>query len=250
MVAVVVVSAAVVLGVEAPASRAGTDVPIHPARPVAVRVASSPNPRSCPRFRQARGGHLPLAVVVGASITQGVGATCPIDAWPYLLAEAMGWRLAVRGVSGAGYIRRVRAGGPFLNELVGLHVLEQGPSIVILQGGHNDVGEPRAALERSVTATVGLVRREAPHAKLVLLTVFPGGIATKAQRQADHAIVSTARRVYPKVLIVDPITQHWHYQTIRDHLHPTDAGYRWIAQRMERDLRAHGISPSTGQASA
>jgi lysophospholipase L1-like esterase len=193
---------------------------------------------------------LPLAVVVGASITQGVGAMCPVDAWPYLLAGAMGWRLAVSGVSGAGYVRTVRAGGPFLNQLRGLHVLEQGPSIVILQGGHNDVGESTAALRRRVTATVGMVRHEAPQAKLVLLTVFPGGIPTKAQRRADNTIVSAARRADPHVLIVDPIAQHWHYPTIKDHLHPTDAGYRWIAQRMERDLRSDGIKPTHAQTSA
>ncbi|MGH9128108.1 MAG: SGNH/GDSL hydrolase family protein [Acidimicrobiales bacterium] len=187
----------------------------------------------------------PLAVIVGASITAGEGAMSRTDAWPYVLAKAMGWRVAVRGVPGAGYVRRGVGGGPFLRELVGLGVLRQHPSVVILQGGHDDVGVAIAKLERAVAGTVGLVVREAPNARLVLLTVFPGGSPTRAQLAVDRAIVATARRIDPDVVIVDPITQHWHYATIKDHLHPTDAGHRWIARRMEHDLEANKIYPAS-----
>lgn len=130
------------------------------------------------------------------------------------------------------------------SELMGLHAIHQHPFVVVLQAGHDDVGVPKAALESGVAATLGLVRRDAPHAKLVLVTVFPGGPPTKADLGTDAAIVSTAMKLDPRALIVDPIAQHWHYKTIRDHLHPTDMGHRWIARRIEADLGAQGIVPT------
>ncbi|MGH9069644.1 MAG: SGNH/GDSL hydrolase family protein [Acidimicrobiales bacterium] len=187
----------------------------------------------------------PLAVVVGASITAGVGATTRADAWPSVLAAKMGWRVIVRGVSGAGYVARgASGGGPLIGELNSLHLLGLHPSVVILQAGHNDVGVPAPKLQSAVAATVGLVQRRAPRAKLVLVTVFPGGVPTPAQLRTNREIIATARRADVDAIVINPIAQDWRYKTLRDDLHPTDAGVRWIARRVQRDLASDGVISS------
>jgi lysophospholipase L1-like esterase len=37
--------------------------------------------------------------------------------------------------------------------------------------------------------------------------------------------------------VFNPLTGHWHFPRIRDHLHSTAAGHRWIAERLAAGLR-------------
>ncbi len=218
-----------------------------PTSPTSTRtqlsVAMGARSGLCPIRSEA--GKKPLVAVVGASITAGTGATTPTLAWPYVLAAKMGWNVAVRGVPGAGYVHSNRLGGPLIRELQGLPALEMDPSVVILQAGHDDSNEPTAKLASAVAATVRLAEWEAPGAKVVLVTVFPGRAnPTPAQIRTNKTIISTALRTDPHAIMLNPMAQHWHYRTIKDHLHPTDAGDRWIASRIQIDLAAHGITSS------
>ena len=56
-------------------------------------------------------------------------------------------------------------------------------------------------------------------------------------RATDQAIVAAARHADRAVVVFDPIAGHWHFPRIRDHLHPTAAGHRWIAGRLAAGLR-------------
>jgi lysophospholipase L1-like esterase len=80
--------------------------------------------------------------------------------------------------------------------------------------------------------------REAPHALLIVLSVFVRGKQPSAAAAAtDRTIVAAARRTDPGVIVVDPLAEHWHFPRTSDHLHPTAAGHRWIARRLAVVLR-------------
>jgi acyl-CoA thioesterase I len=188
----------------------------------------------------------PRLAIVGASFTAGVGSG-PGRSWAVLLARHLGWDAVVDGVPGAGYVRagagRPGSRGPVAAEIAraGLRALQ--PSLVIVQAGHDDIGVPPALERRRVEQAVGVIRAEAPRAKIVLLTVFPGRSHRGASR-TDRAIVAAARAADPAVIIIDPLAGGWRYAHVRDGLHPTAAGSAWIAGRVATILSEYGVRPA------
>jgi lysophospholipase L1-like esterase len=125
----------------------------------------------------------------------------------------------------------------------GLHGL--GPSLVIVQAGHDDVGVPGGLEGQRVRAAVNLIRAAAPGARIALLTTFavgPGG--SPALRQTDRAIVTAGTAADPGAIVMDPLTGRWTYPRAGDGLHPTAAGDAWIARMVTAILAAHGVRPA------
>jgi acyl-CoA thioesterase-1 len=108
---------------------------------------------------------------------------------------------------------------------------------VLVQGGHNDIGRPVAAVTHSVRALIAQIRCASPNSRIGIVSVFPTGqTASPAARTTDRVIVSAARTADPKILVFDPITEHWSFPRIGDDLHPSPAGHRWIAARIAAGL--------------
>jgi lysophospholipase L1-like esterase len=194
------------------------------------------------RLKQAY-RNAPTAAILGASYTAGVGPDRSSLAWSVLLARKLGWNAVIYGDSGAGYVSTGSARrGPVLRMLdrVGLRGLD--PSLVLLQFGHDDIGVPAATERAAVERAIATIRREAPKARVALITVFASPGSQTAARSTDRVIVSAARTADPKAIIIDPLTGHWLYQRAhRGALHPSAAGDRWIEQKVAGILRAHGI---------
>lgn len=188
---------------------------------------------------QARRPSRPLLAVVGASFAAGVGAGNRHDAWPEDLARLLHWGAAVSADPGAGYVNP-GAGrrGPFSRLAARLNLTRLDPEVVIIQGGHDDIGRSLPLIRDRVESLVTAIRREVPRARLAVLTVFSrGNRPSRAALATDGAIVAAARHADPAVLVFDPLAGHWHFPRIRDHLHPTAAGHRWIAERLADGLR-------------
>jgi len=223
--------------------------------PVVLRSGAGPAPGSralgehaCEQgIERADGPGLPRLAIVGASFTAGVGSG-PGRSWAVLLARHLGWDAVVDGVPGAGYVRvggaRPGSKGPVVAEIAraGLRALQ--PSLVIVQAGHDDIGVPPALERRRVEQAVDVIRAEAPGAKIVLLTVFPGRSHRPTAYRTDLAIVAAARAADPAVIIIDPLAAGWRYAHVRDGLHPTAAGSTWIAGRVAAVLREYGVRPA------
>lgn len=181
----------------------------------------------------------PVLAVIGASFSAGVGAGPGGHGWPADLAAQLGMRLRLSADPGAGYVRPGNGHrGPFLRLMDRLHLARLHPAIVIIQGGHDDIGRPLGLIGRHVRTLVDTVHAEAPHARIAVLSVFvTGNRASRPARATDRAIVRSARRADPHVIVFDPLVGHWRFPHIGDHLHPTAAGHLWIADRLAKRLR-------------
>jgi lysophospholipase L1-like esterase len=190
---------------------------------------------------------IPDVVIVGASFTAGQGTGSPRRSWAMLLARKLRWNADVYGVAGAGYIRR-GAGhlGPVVAELGRIDLRGLDPALVVVQAGHDDIGVPAQVEERRVRQVITIIRAEAPHAKIALITVYTTHSPTSAAYRTDRAIVTAGKAADPGVIIMDPLVSGWSFQRAPDGLHPTAAGSVWIARKVEETLRADGVLATIG----
>ncbi len=187
----------------------------------------------------------PQVAIVGASFTAGVGPDRPDSSWAVVLARLEHWDAVIYGDPGAGYVRPgLLHQGPVADELarVGLQALR--PALVIVQAGHDDIGEPLPLERRRVAQAIALIRAEAPQARIALLTVFPGRSHAPRVYRTDRAIVTAARAADHGVIIMDPLTGRWAFPRVPDRLHPTARGDTQIAQKVAEILREQGVAPA------
>ena len=233
-----------------PPARAIASATLAPAPVTASPALSGPPPAgngvsiaSCVKELANRpGGH--LLVVIGASFTAGVGSGSPDRSWAVVLARTLHWNAVVYGVPGAGYFWP-GAGhkGPVSDEIGRIDLPALNPSLVIVQAGHDDIGRiSPTAEEQHVTQTIGLIRAEAPRARIALLTVFPGRANRPRALSIDQAIVTAGIAADPNAIIMDPLVGNWQYQHGPDGLHPTVAGSQWLAREVGGVLSADGFN--------
>ncbi len=236
--------------------------PPPPPRPAAAYIAAarqhvgepapaalSPGLPACEqRLEQSKPPGLPRMAVVGASFTAGVGSG-PGRSWAVLLARRLHWDAVVYAVPGAGYVRPgAGRGGPVAAEVARVGLRALAPSLIIVQAGHDDIGVPPALEQQRVTQAIAAIRAQAPHARIALLTVFPGRSPLTAAYRTDQAIVTAARAADHAVIIIDPLTGRWTFPHVRDGLHPTPAGSAWIAGQVAAILRDYGVHPAPAAA--
>ena len=190
--------------------------------------------------------HAPTVAVVGASFAAGVGAGSPQRAWPADLGRLLHWRVVVSADPGAGFVSRGDHGrGPFDRLTSALDLPRLDPGLVIVQGGHDDIGLPLPVIAQRVRELIDTIHQQAPGARIGVLSVFCDQQGpTRAARDTDETIVTAARRADPSVLVFDPLAGHWQFPRIHDHLHPTPAGHQDIAERVAQGLAKAGIGPS------
>jgi lysophospholipase L1-like esterase len=218
-----------------PAQVMGPRLEIAPGR-VTVRPFATSRP--VPLSTVGRGA---TAVFLGDSYTSGWnGAGLGDRGWPALVAAARGWKVVNLAVPGTGFMNP-----GWTRQPIGSRVdaaIRQRPAIVFVVGGHNDsrwspattigaadrlIARLRSALPRAVIVVVGPIwQNGSPPARCVLLRA---GLRTEA-------------RAIGRTIFIDPLAERWfagasHRYIGSDGLHPTDAGHRFIAQRILTDLR-------------
>jgi len=179
-------------------------------------------------------GNQPVLLVIGASFAAGVGVGLnPQLAWPGILGQRINYRVVVSADPGAGFVNHGDGGlGPFSQLLADADVTTLKPSLVLIQGGHNDQGVKDPAETQAVAALFQTVHQEAPQARVGLLGFFDTnrvGPVPQSILGTDATIVSAARSAVPDLIVFDPLRSHWVFPRIRDHLHPTAAGHKKIA---------------------
>ena len=192
----------------------------------------------------------PTLAVVGASFSAGEGAGSAQHAWPADLGRLIGWRVVVSADPGAGFVSRGdRDRGPFGRLAGQLDLPRLHPKLVIVQGGHDDIGQPPALIAQHVRQLIDSIHAQAPGARIAVLSVFCDQQGpSQAALRTDATIVAAARQADSSVLIFDPLTGHWQFPRVRDHLHPTPAGHQEIAADVAKGLAADGVIPAPHQA--
>ncbi|HWE67908.1 MAG TPA: SGNH/GDSL hydrolase family protein, partial [Acidimicrobiales bacterium] len=220
-----------------PASR------VHiPALPLSAATEGPQIPATVP----IPAGNQPLLLVIGASFAAGVGVDLnPQLAWPGILGRRINYRVVVSADPGAGFVNLGDGGlGPFSLLLGRVNITALNPALVLVQGGHNDAGISTTEEKQAVASLFQTIHQEAPHARIGLLGFFDTsriGPAPLSILNTNAAIVSAASSAVPNLLVFDPLTSHWVFPRIRDHLHPTPAGHKKIAGYVAGGLVRDGV---------
>jgi lysophospholipase L1-like esterase len=197
------------------------------------------------RLQPGRRSGAPVAAIVGASFTAGVGAEDPAGSWAVLLARQLRWNAFVYGVPGAGYVHPgLGRKGPVSAEIARAHLGTLRPALVIVQAGHDDMSVPPGLEQHRVEQTVASIEAQAPQAQIALLTVFAGRQRPPSIYRTDQAIVAGAEAADPQVIIMDPLASGWRFPRARDGLHPSPRGDAWIAGKVAGILRQYGVRPA------
>lgn len=165
-------------------------------------------------------------MVIGASISTGY-EVAGVVAYPRMISAIARRSVYLSARSGAGYGDGSIAG---LTQAANLPAHK--PSLVVVQAGSNDVGRSAAAISTQVQQVISTVRRQAPGAKVALVTVFPTIHGTGPNARAtESAIVTAARSVDPSVSVISPLSEGWEYGTSADG-HPDAATHQKLAERV------------------
>ncbi|SDR25972.1 GDSL-like Lipase/Acylhydrolase family protein [Tsukamurella pulmonis] len=225
----------------APAARPAPAVRPAPAtRPAAIHRAAAPVAAVRPGVRVAearravapkpapRGGTRTdrrSVVVIGASVSSGKAVSAPA-AYPRQVGAMSGRNVYVSARVGAGY-----ADGSMGRLTRAADLPARNPSLVVLQAGTNDVGASPTVIAGQVRQVVGTVRRQAPNAKIAVVTVFPSIHRGTAAHATDTAIIDAARSVDPGVVVISPLDEGWTYRAASDG-HPGAAAHERLAERI------------------
>lgn len=231
---VLVLGAAVVLALSSGCS------PDHP-QPAPEPACAMPDPAPTLAPGSLTLPKHPAVLLLGDSYTEGYGANPETKGWAYLVGRPLGWRVTVNGVGGTGYVNPgPHAEGTYLQRLPSL----QGRSfdLVVVQGGSNDRDTGYPALQDAVSRTIDAVRAQFPGAKVVIMgpaTPYGKPDPTRTLVQCVLAGYASAQQLP----FIDPLGERWFVDGDGDRYanpqngHPSNAGYRRIAERFEADVR-------------
>lgn len=176
-----------------------------------------------------------MVTFLGNSFTGGsLMDSGPTSRWPALVSEKLDVSDTVVTADASGYVTR-GIGFATYHDLAD-DVPADSAAVVIL-GSDDDASKPYAKIKSAALAAFATIRERAPHARILAIATFwvnstpPQGILTSRDAVRDAAAEA-------HVSFVDPIAEHWLVAdpsvTIgSDGLHPTDAGQRELAHRIE-----------------
>jgi len=191
-------------------------------------IAEQVNPREA-RWRDisaaAIDGHLPLWVVLGDSIAQGVGATSISRSWVARIAGA----LAADGRP-HGIVNLSRSGARSRHvqhhQLPLLDHLHRAPSLITCGVGSNDL--MRNPHPPSVSARVNELIDALPRETIV--STLPAPAASPSGRWVNRSVMRTAERRGIRIADVVPHLVGGRRAWASDRFHPSDDGYgAWVA---------------------
>lgn len=204
------------------------------------RGVAEDRPASAPASTQAEAQTVPNVDIIGDSYVAGseqggYGAAN----WTKIVGsrfytESRPLDMNVIGNPGAGYI--VRGGDKFTFAEAATARLRSTADLVLVFGSRNDGRQDPDAMTAAATKLYQDIRHRAPHAKLVVVgpawvdKQVPSFIAADSKAIAGAAAGAGAE-------FVDPLREGWFFGADAkliggDGVHPTDAGHRYLAEKM------------------
>jgi hypothetical protein len=169
--------------------------------------------------------------------------------YPELIADRMGWSLALDGQDGTGFVGSVDNNNPgrvpFIDRLDGdaatYHV-----DYVLIDGGRSDLGESAEPVVAAADEYVKKVRSEWPKAKIIVMLPTTAGPDENANYPA---LADGLRRTAESVgaYVIDPVAQGW-YRDIdaepllwQDGTHLNPDGETYYADKITENLKLMGF---------
>lgn len=193
------------------------------------------------------------AYFFGDSLLAGTGASPRRPVMARVAAARLGWQVDVDAWGGTGFTTTGRSPG-YLERLHLPGALPGRYDVVLLEGGTNDarVGSSPAQIRAGVAAVVAEVRRRQPQARIVLMGAYdPPGVLDLRRGVADAAVRDAAAEL--RLPFFSPWRQGWTRDQdpeaflAADGLHPSEAGYGVMGERLAAALSA--ALPDVGRSS-
>lgn len=192
----------------------------------------------------------PTMLMVGDSFAGGTGDP-KIETYPSLVAERMGWSLAMDAQGGTGYVQSLPDMVPphlaFIDRLAN-DVSTYRADFVLIDGGRNDLGLLPDRVVEASAKYLDAVRMAWPKAKVVV--ILPSYITTEVA--SNYAAVSaglleSAQRI--GAYVIDPVAEGWWRDMelapmlYEDQIHPSAEGNVYYADRIVAALHRMEVAP-------
>jgi lysophospholipase L1-like esterase len=180
--------------------------------------------------------------VLGDSYTGGSAMDSGQRAeWPALLAgRHPTWRVVPFAVGGSGFVAGQQGGEHFALRLD--RIVAAQPQVVIVEGGHNDIGLPQAQVQTAAQQVLTLLRAGLPQATIVVLGVLWPGPLPQQMLDLDAALARDAQAVGGTYVDARGWFTAQPSMIGSDGIHPTDAGHAMLADRIGAAVTAAGVS--------
>jgi len=192
----------------------------------------------------------PTLLVVGDSPAPGTGDPS-IVTYPYLLADKMGWNLALDGQVGTGFVNGIDSVSPprvpFIDRLDGdAATYASHVEYVLVDGGRNDLGLPPERVVAAADEYIKKVHSDWPNAKIIIiLPTFPTPDVAANYPAVSQGLRRTAETV--GAYVIDPVEQRW-YRGIdvkpllwHDGIHLNGKGETYYADKIIENLKQMGF---------
>jgi lysophospholipase L1-like esterase len=207
----------------------------EPGRPPTDRIRPDvpiPVPSPLVALRMGAGAK---AVFLGDSYTTGWnGAGTGARGWPARVAKALGLRTVNLAVAGTGFVNPGWTGQPIGSRVSA--AIRAKPDIVFIAGGHNDWRWPATTTAKAADAAIDRLHRALPDAVLVIVApIWASGAPPTRCLVLRDRLRRTAHSL--DAIFIDPLADRWFAGSRQlmigpDGVHPTNAGYRYIADRV------------------
>ena len=172
-------------------------------------------------------------LILGDSLTQGVGASAPEHAYPALLRQQTGWNIVNGGVSG-------NTSAQALARLPALLQQHQ-PKLVIISIGGNDFlqrlsnSDTRANIQQSIRLS------QQSGAQVLLVAVPELTLAAAVGHPNDHAMYAALAKEERVYLLEDAWSDVLADEALRsDAVHANNAGYQVFTKQLRQRLEQIG----------
>jgi lysophospholipase L1-like esterase len=195
----------------------------------------------------------PVVMFLGDSYTTGGRETPAERTYAADAARDLGWQVIIGGLGGTGFVAPGATKEPFDVLFQRQLAWRPAPDMVIVSGGHNDQKYAPAQVATAAESLFNKIRRQWPGTRVVLIgPMWGSGAPDPAALEIRDALAVTARRL--SVPFIDPLAQKWITgdrksktgnaadYILRDGIHPSAAGHRYLATRLVADLRRLGLT--------
>ena len=136
----------------------------------------------------------PKVFIIGDSFGEGTGATTPINNYPMVLGDALGWdNVYTSSVGGTGILANSSGTRLTYRARLAFDVIPYAPDIIVIQGSPNDTGQNPTALGVELTALIAAIRAALPLCKIIVTSMMSnkgGGFQSTAFYLAADAVKS------------------------------------------------------------